>query len=273
MPPPSSKDLATPDERRTFPHGHLDLFTIGGIVIGRTVFEPGWHWAEHVKPIAGTPSCEMHHMGISLSGTLGIRMDDGTEYEFHAGSAYDIPPGHDGWVKGDEPWVTIDFFGMASFGEASEDERVLLSILFTDIVGSTAVATRLGDVAWRQLLGRYHEESKTVLERFRVKLSKDTGDGVLALFDSAARAVSCAVALGAAALTHGLELRAGVHTGDVQLSENDVRGVAVHEAARVMALAGPRRSARLGGNPGAAGWKSAALVRVARDPSAQGHRG
>jgi class 3 adenylate cyclase len=77
------------------------------------------------------------------------------------------------------------------------------------------------------------------LERYRVKTARDTGDGVLALFDNAARAINCALALGQLARTHGLEIRAGVHTGDVQVTDDDVRGVAVHEAARVMALAGP----------------------------------
>lgn len=239
MPDPIAKDLGSPDEVRQFPYGRLEIFEVGGVKMGRTIFEPGWHWAEHVKPLAGTASCQAHHVGIVLSGLLGVRMDDGTEYTIHPGSAYDIPPGHDGWVIGQETWITIDFFGMANFGEASDDERVLLSILFTDIVGSTAMASRMGDLAWRQLLARYEQESRLVLDRHRAKQAKDTGDGVMALFDSAARAVNCAVALGAVARTHGLQLRAGVHTGDVQLTDRDVRGVSVHEAARVMALAGP----------------------------------
>src|SRR4051812_34254873 len=233
------KDLGTPDETRTFPNGRLELFTVGGIVMARTMFMPGWHWAQDVKPIAGTMSCQAHHVGIVLSGRLGVRTDDGQEYEIPSNSAYDIPSGHDGWVIGDEPWVTIDFIGMATFGEPSEDERVLLSILFTDIVDSTTIATRLGDVPWRELLARYNAESRMTLERYRVKAARDTGDGVLALFDNAARAINCGLALGQLARTHGLEIRAGVHTGDVQVTDDDVRGVAVHEAARVMSLAGP----------------------------------
>lgn len=238
MPAVRFKNLGTPDETRTFPHGRLDLFTVGGIVMARTTFMPGWHWADDVKPIVGTSSCQVHHMGIALAGRLGVRMDGGDVYEIPSETAYDIPPGHDGWVVGDEAWVAIDFIGMANFGEPSEDERVLLSILVTDIVDSTSVASRLGDVAWRELLGNYNREARMTLERYRVKTYRDTGDGVLALFDNAGRAVNCAVALGELAHTHGLEIRAGVHTGDVQVTDDDVRGVAVHEAARVAALAG-----------------------------------
>jgi class 3 adenylate cyclase len=239
MPSVRVKDLGTPDETREFPHGRLELFSVGGIVMARTTFEPGWHWSTDVKPIVGTASCQSHHMGIALTGTLGVRMDDGEEYQIPSGTAYDIPPGHDGWVIGDETWVTIDFIGMANFGEPSEDERVLLSILFTDIVNSTTTASRIGDLAWRELLAAYNREARMILERFRVKAARDTGDGFLCLFENAARAVNAAVALGELARTHGLEIRAGIHTGDVQVSEDDVRGVAVHEAARVMALAGP----------------------------------
>src|SRR4051794_22163731 len=129
-----TRRLDQPDEVRSFPSGQVDLFNVGGIVVGRTVFQPGWHWAEHVKPIAGTPSCRAHHMGVVLSGMLGVRMDDGTEFTVPANTAYDIPPGHDGWVIGDEAWVTIDFIGMSNFAVASDDDRVLLSMLFTDIV-------------------------------------------------------------------------------------------------------------------------------------------
>jgi class 3 adenylate cyclase len=177
-------------------------------------------------------------MGIVLSGHLGVRMDDGTEFDIHADAAYDIPSGHDGWVIGDEPWITIDFMGMANFAEPSDDDRVLMSILFTDIVGSTALASRLGDVAWRELLARYNRETRMALERSRVRAVRDTGDGVLALFDSAARAVSCALSIVDLAKAHGIEIRAGVHTGEVTVTGDEVRGVAVHEASRVMALAG-----------------------------------
>ena len=236
---PTAKDLASPDEVRQFPFGRVEIFNIGGVMMGRTTFEPGWHWAEHVKPLTGTASCQAHRVGIVLSGTLGVRMDDGTEYVIPPGSAYDIPSGHDGWVIGDDDWVTVDYMGMRTYAQASEDERTLVTIVFTDIVGSTAIASRMGDIEWKQLLARHDQEARLVMERFKAKQFESTGDGFIAIFDGAGRAVSCAAALGQVAASVGLQIRAGVHTGEVQLLDKEVRGVAVHEAARVMALAGP----------------------------------
>jgi uncharacterized cupin superfamily protein len=79
--------------------------------------EPGWRWSEHVKPIAGTASCQALHTGHVISGRIMIRMDDGSEREFGPGDAYVIPPGHDGWVVGDEPYVGVDYTGMADFAK------------------------------------------------------------------------------------------------------------------------------------------------------------
>lgn len=237
MPDPNATSLATPDEVRSFPFGRVEIFDIGGVKLGRAVYQPGWHWSEHVKPLTGTASCQAHHVGIVLSGSLGVRMDDGREYVIEPGGAYDIPSGHDGWVIGDEEWITIDFMGMHTYAQPATDERVLMSILFTDIVGSTAIASRMGDVEWKQLLARHDHEARLVLERYKAKHFNSTGDGFMALFDGAGRAVNCAAALVEVAESVGLQIRAGVHTGEVQLLDADVRGVAVHEAARVMALA------------------------------------
>jgi mannose-6-phosphate isomerase-like protein (cupin superfamily) len=97
------------DEVREFPKGKLEIAKIGGSIIGRATFEPGWKWSESVKPIAGTDSCQKHHNGYVVSGRLHVKMDDGTEMEMGAGDAYEIPAGHDGWVVGDEPCVSVDF--------------------------------------------------------------------------------------------------------------------------------------------------------------------
>jgi hypothetical protein len=97
------------DETREFPKGKLELSTVGDTTIGRATFQPGWRWSESVKPIAGTDSCQVPHKGYVVSGRIHIEMDDGTEFEAAAGDAYDIPPGHDGWVVGDEAYVGIDF--------------------------------------------------------------------------------------------------------------------------------------------------------------------
>jgi class 3 adenylate cyclase len=234
-----ARPLGSPDEVRTFPHGRLEIFQLDDVVIGRTLWEPGWHWAEHIKPIAGTPSCQYHHLGVCVRGRLAIRMDDGTSLEIGAGSAFDIPAGHDGWVVGDEPWESYDFAGMRAFGRAIEpDDRILASILFTDVVDSTATAERLGDARWKALISQLNERSQFQIDRHRGRMIKTTGDGVIALFDNSERAVRCASDLIEEAKALRLGLRAAVHTGEVELGAGDVRGIAVHQASRVLALAG-----------------------------------
>jgi class 3 adenylate cyclase len=120
---------------------------------------------------------------------------------------------------------------------ASHDaERVLATVLFTDIVDSTRKASEKGDHAWRQLLDSHDRLAKQMVDRHRGSLIKTTGDGILATFDGPGRAVRCALAFGAAANQLGLPLRAGLHTGEIEMRGNDVGGVAVHAAARVMGL-------------------------------------
>ena len=116
-------------------------------------------------------------------------------------------------------------------------DRVLLTVLFTDIVGSTELLTQQGDRQWRDSLNRYDYSVQRQLERFRGRLIKTTGDGTLATFDGPARAIECARAIAAAVKGIGIDLRAGLHTGEVELRGQDVAGMAVHIAARVSAMA------------------------------------
>ncbi|MBV8297615.1 MAG: cupin domain-containing protein [Acidimicrobiia bacterium] len=97
------------DETREFPKGRLEISTVGDTMVGRATFEPGWSWHECVQPIVGGDSCQVPHSGYVISGRLHIKMDDGTEFDVGAGDAYDIPPGHDGWVVGEETYVGVDF--------------------------------------------------------------------------------------------------------------------------------------------------------------------
>lgn len=232
--------MATPDEVRSFNNGRIELYSLDDIDIGRTVFQPGWRWSNDVKPIAGTAFCEYHHVGIVLSGTLHVEMEDGLSLEIQADSAYEIPPGHDAWVVGDEDWVTIDFAGMRSYARTAVGggDRSLASILFTDIVDSTATAERLGDAGWRALVREHNERLQLELDRYSGRLVKATGDGILAVFDSAERAVRCAAAASASAAAIGIAIRAGVHSGEIERVPGDIRGLAVHATARVMSLAG-----------------------------------
>jgi mannose-6-phosphate isomerase-like protein (cupin superfamily) len=113
MAKPEKKNIATPDEARSVGKGELKLVSVGGVTVGYSVFQPGWHWEEHVKPIVGGDSCQVHHKTFVISGRLAVRMNDGTEMELGPGDLADIPAGHDGWVVGDEPMVGIDFSGEA----------------------------------------------------------------------------------------------------------------------------------------------------------------
>jgi hypothetical protein len=115
-----SKGFGKPDEVREFPKGRVELIQIGGAAVGRAVFQPGWRWSTSVKPIAKTESCQAPHFGYLVSGVLGTRMDDGTEFEARAGEVALIPPGHDGWVVGDEPVVLIDFQGMLDYAKQAK---------------------------------------------------------------------------------------------------------------------------------------------------------
>ena len=222
------------------PNGVLEIYNLEDLVFGRTIFQPGWRWSEHVKPIAGTDLCLYHHIGVSISGRLGVEMADGTSEEIGPNRVFEIPPGHDAWVVGDVPYVTIDVAGMRSFARIDEGaQRVLGAIVFTDMVDSTAIASRLGPTRWSELLRSHQQDVQYQLDRFRGRLVKSTGDGILALFDGSERAVRAAAAIVGAATALGIQLRAGVHTGEVELVAGDIAGVSVHTASRIMNLAGP----------------------------------
>ncbi len=238
---PQHRLLEAPAEVREFAFGRVEIYEIGDAVVGKQIFEPGWRWSESVGSIAGTRLCEYHHMGYAFQGHARIELEDGSSFDIGPNEAYEIPPGHDAWVTGDDAWIAIDWAGMRSFARAvaGSGERVLSTILFTDIVDSTATAVRLGDSAWRELLARHNEKGRDELDRFRGREIDTTGDGFLALFDSPERAIRAAAGICMAAKAIGLQTRAGVHTGEVELVTGDVRGVAVHLAARIMALAGP----------------------------------
>jgi class 3 adenylate cyclase len=233
------KNHQAPDETVRFDHGFVELMSVGPVTIGYEVLEPGWRWSTHVKPIAHTERCEFHHVAFVLAGRLAFESRDGEFRELVAGDVYDVAPGHDAWVVGDEPCIEIDFQGIGDWAKAPEaGVRVLTTMLFTDIVGSTAVAERLGDGQWRRLLSSHREDVRSLLERHRGREVATTGDGFLAMFDGPARAIACALAICASARKLGIDTRAGVHTGEVEMVDGDLRGLAVHLAARIMDAAG-----------------------------------
>lgn len=240
MPRLQRRSFSSPDQVRSFDHGRIDVIQLDETAIGRFVFQPGWRWSKDVGPVVGTDRCQNRHVGYVMSGQLHVVMDDGTELDILPGDAYEIPPGHDAWVVGDGTWDTVEFTSARNFAIPADaaDERVLATILFTDIVDSTATLARIGDAAWRRLLLEHNDRVRGVIDQYRGREIGTTGDGFLALFDSAGRAVRCALAIRPAVADLRLDVRAGLHTGEVAISGGQAHGLAVHTAARVAALAG-----------------------------------
>ena len=150
-------------------------------------------------------------------------------------------PGADATLVWETPELALDLIQQFLTGvrRTAEPTRVLATVLFTDIVASTERASRLGDRRWRELLNVHDELARRLVEEFGGRLVKTTGDGLLATFDGPGRGIRCAAALRDELGGIGVRLRVGVHTGEVELRDGDVGGIAVHIAARVMAAAGP----------------------------------
>lgn len=236
-----AKAFESPDEVRRPPNADLRLVNLDELAVGLAVWAPGWRWSTDLRPIVGGDWCENHHIGYAISGTCRVSTESGEELDIRGGSAYEIPPRHDAWVVGDEPFVTVEWTSARVVAIAPDDpgERVVATVLFTDIVESTATLERVGDAAWRDRLLGHNAALRQIIDTYRGEEITTTGDGFLAIFDGASRAVRCGAAMVAAARRVGLEIRVGVHTGEVERIAGNVRGVAVHTAARVLALSGP----------------------------------
>jgi hypothetical protein len=115
--PNQSKNFNQPEETRNFDNGRVDLVKIAGNNVGRIHLEPGWRWSEAVKPIAKTNSCQVAHVGYAISGKLHVVMDDGSELDINAGEAYEIAPGHDAWVDGDDSYDAVEFESLAEYAK------------------------------------------------------------------------------------------------------------------------------------------------------------
>ena len=191
-----SRSLDAPDEHRDLPRAGMDIIRLGDLLAVRATFQPGWRWSTDMGPRMGTTSCPVTHRGILLSGRMRVQMDSGEVLDVEPGSIQVIPAGHDAFVLGDEPAVMVDFSSSADeIGQASAGERIVSTLLFTDIVGSTQLAERLGDQQWKRLLAEHDRFLGEAVNRFRGRIVKTTGDGVFARFDGAARALHAAVAM------------------------------------------------------------------------------
>jgi quercetin dioxygenase-like cupin family protein len=107
-------NLSDPSEVRTFEKGRFELYRVGPMTLGRATYEPGWRWSEHVGAHTGARSCMVEHVGLVQSGAAVAAMDDGSEVTMRAGDFFYIPPGHDSWVLGDEPYVSLHVLGSES---------------------------------------------------------------------------------------------------------------------------------------------------------------
>jgi class 3 adenylate cyclase len=237
-----AKSFATPDDVRTTPNVRFETVGLGDAMVGHCRFEPGWRWSTEFGAQLGLASCPIRHLGYSISGTVRTVMDDGETLDIGPNTAFDIPPGHDQWVIGDQPWIAVEW-GLSgrALTEALEESgtRTLATVLFTDIVDSTTRLKDMGDAAWRDVLAAHDARLRAQLNVFRGREIKTTGDGLLAVFDTPTRAVRCAAAMVRSTGEIDVPIRVGVHTGEIELVGDDVRGIAVHVASRILGLAQP----------------------------------
>ena len=109
------KRFEEPDEVRVFEKGRFELVNVGGMTIGRASYEPGWKWSVHVGAATGAKSCQVEHVGMVVSGKATAAMDDGRVIEMKAGDVFYVPPGHDSWVVGNQPYVSLHFLGAETY--------------------------------------------------------------------------------------------------------------------------------------------------------------
>ena len=190
-----------------------------------------------VLPTIGVPT-----LLIYRTDDADVQVDEGRYIaERIPGSRFVELPGVDHLMwTGDTDALLDEIEGfLTGVRRGPDPDRVLATVLFTDVVGSTETANRVGDRAWRSLLDRHHQVIRRELERWRGREIDTAGDGFLATFDGPARGIRCAVAATEGVRDLGLEIRAGLHTGEVEIADDNVRGIAVHIGSRVSGLAGP----------------------------------
>jgi class 3 adenylate cyclase len=193
--------------------------------------------ARPILPLIHAPTLVLHRSNVQF-----IPVQHGRYLAEHIPGAKLVElPGVEGPLVWEMPELTLDRVQefLTGVGRVAEPTRVLSTVLFTDIVGSTERVAALGDRRWREVLNVHDELARRLVEEFGGRLVKTTGDGILATFDGPGRAIRCAAALRDELAGVGVRIRAGLHTGEVELRDEDVGGIAVHIAARVMAAAAP----------------------------------
>ena len=217
---------ATFERRATSPDSYRALMKMNGDTDVRDVL-----------PKVRVPTLVLHR-----TGDLPVRIGNGRYVSEHiTGSRFVELPGQDHFFWVGDSSVLLDEIEEFLTGRRSvhDRDRVLATVMFTDIVASTEQAVRLGDALWRRRLDQHDQLTRREVDRWRGQFIKSTGDGALATFDGPARAIRCAVELQKALSSEDLAIRAGLHTGEIELRNNDVGGVGVHIASRVQGLATP----------------------------------
>jgi class 3 adenylate cyclase len=184
-------------------------------------------------PAIRTPTLVLHRLGDSR-----VQVEGGRYIAQNiAGAKYVELPGEDHFISsGDVDRITDEIEEFLTGSRADvEPDRILATVMLTDIVDSTKRASELGDRRWRALLDRHDHLAQQEIARFRVREVKTLGDGFMATFDGPARAVRCATSIAAAVRSLDLQLRAGVHTGEIEVKPDDIGGIAVHIAAHAQA--------------------------------------
>lgn len=238
--------------------GDIDLATFAPSKVGDEAFERwvGRYYRQSASPRAASallrmnteidvrevlPSIDVPTLLLYRVGDQDVKVGEGRYIASRIpGSRLVELPGQDHYMWCDDAesiLQEVEEF-LTGVRRGPDPDRMLATVLFTDIVESTETASRLGDRAWRGLLDRHHDVVRTELGRWRGREIDTAGDGFLATFDGPARAVRCAVAASRSVQALGLQIRAGVHTGEVEVAGDDVRGIAVHIGARVAGLAG-----------------------------------
>lgn len=236
MPVPAKRSFETPSERFVAPGIVADVVELADSAISRVVYEPGVHCPQISHE--GKATCTAHHTGVVLQGKLHVEMADGSVLEIGPNEVFDVPPDHDGWAIGEMPLLAVSWAGFRSWAPERNGERVLLTILVSDIVGSTEMAVAMGDAEWKESLARHYRGVRDILDRHRGREVGTTGDGFLAAFDGAGRAVEAAVRIRDRSADEGLPVRVGIHSGEVEVVGDDLRGVTVHETTRIASAAG-----------------------------------
>ena len=187
------------------------------------------------------PAIRVPTLVIHRAAATGFRVDHGRYLAEHIpGATYVGLPGTDNLIwAGDQDAILAEIQAfITGVRPAPEPNRVLATVLFTDIVGSTSLAAKLGDSRWHALLADHDRAARRLVERFGGQAVKSVGDGILATFDGPARAIRCAAAIRDEVGELGIEVRAGLHTGEIEMGTDDIAGLAVHIGARISAMAG-----------------------------------